>query len=191
MGSINNNGRWKHRKHLMGLFWFRMDYGCTPLLAVGNQRQSLIMDISRPLKQSGFDSSFTSGLTVVSLKKKKEEKRDRVSQTIHQEPLQQAALCRFHHWIDVSETDQAGFTSHPLRTFTSNRWARYNFTVESLWPDLIWHKLLLHLWRTYFVNGLPFFEYVFLHIFTALYLLIQSICLKLALDCVCVCMCMC
>lgn len=63
-----------YRYYLMGLFWFRMDYRCTLLLAVGNQRESFITDVSRPLKQSGLDSSFDSGLTVVSLKKKKEKK---------------------------------------------------------------------------------------------------------------------
>lgn len=64
-----------YRYYLMGLFWFRMNYRCTLLLAVGNQRESFIADVSRPLKQSGLDSSFDSGLTVVSLKKKKEKKK--------------------------------------------------------------------------------------------------------------------
>lgn len=58
-----------YRYYLMGLFCFRMDYRCTLLLAVGNQKGFFIMDVSRPLKQSGLDSSFNSGLTVVSLKK--------------------------------------------------------------------------------------------------------------------------
>lgn len=116
-----------YRYYLMGLFWFRMDYRCTLLLVVGNQRESFITDVSRPLKQSSLDSRFDSGLTVVSLKKKKEKKKmDRVSQTIHQELLRQAALWCFHHCIDVSEGDQAGFTSRPLWTSTSNRRARYD-----------------------------------------------------------------
>lgn len=104
-----------YRYYLMGLFWFRMDYGCTLLLAVGNQRESFFMDVSRPQKLVSLDSGFNSGLSVVSLKKKeKEEKSDRLSQTIHQELLRQAALCCFHHCIDISEADQARFTSCPL-----------------------------------------------------------------------------
>lgn len=117
-----------YRYYLMGLFWFRMDYGCTLLLAFGNQRESFFMDVSRPQKLVSLDSGFSSGLSVVSLKKKAKEKKktDRFSQAIHQELLRQAALCCFHHCIDISEADQARFTSCPLQTFISNKRARYD-----------------------------------------------------------------
>lgn len=85
------------------------------------------MDVCRRLKQSGLDSSFNSGLTVVSLKKEKEKNMNTVSQTIRQELARQAALCRFRHRIDASKADLAEFTSRPLWTFTLNRRASIRF----------------------------------------------------------------
>lgn len=118
------------------------------LLGVGNQWGSFIMDVCRALKQSGLDRSFNSGLTVMSLKKKG-KKMDWESQTIHQGLLRQAALCCFLHCINISEGDQAGFTSRPLRTFalwrTSSLWSDL-LQIVSL-PDLIWYRLRLLLRR--------------------------------------------
>lgn len=71
------------RYHLVGLSWFTMDYGYALLLAVGNQRFIFfITDVSRPLKQSGPDSSFDSGLWTGEKKNKTGRGSERISQKL-------------------------------------------------------------------------------------------------------------
>lgn len=134
-----------YRYYLIGLFWFRLDYECILLLGAGNRRGSFIMDVWSPLKQSGLDSSFNSGLTVASLKKKWEKKVERVSETIRQELLRQAGAwcwcwCWCLHRIDVPEGDRDGFTSCLLRTPPpADELIVIRFTADSLFtrPHLI------------------------------------------------------